>query len=130
MSSLVVANDDQFRWLSRRLADAGGGLATRLGLANPLAKRFRTGLLLGMYALIVFVLVFMAVFAAVFQAQAPRITADTSAGYDLRVDSSLGNPVDAAPTPVASGRRAGDPAGPIRGRVPSRVGRRASSRNG
>ena len=76
---LVVANDDRFRWLSRRLAEAGGGLATRLGLANPLAKRFRTALLLGMYALIVFVLVFMAVFAAVFQAQAPRITADTSA---------------------------------------------------
>src|SRR4029077_17847540 len=93
---LVVANDDQFRWLSKRLSDAGGGVATRLGLANPLAKRFRTGLLLGMYALIVFALVFMAVFAAVFQAQAPRITADTSAGFDLRVDSSLGNPVTAA----------------------------------
>jgi putative ABC transport system permease protein len=93
---LVVANDDRFRWLSRRLADAGGGLATRLGLVNPLAKRFRTALLLGMYALIVFVLVFMAVFAAVFQAQAPRITADTSAGYDLRVDSSVGNPVNVA----------------------------------
>ena len=92
---LVVANDDQFRWLSKRLSDAGGGVATRLGLANPLAKRFRTGLLLGMYALIVFVLVFMAVFAAVFQAQGPRITADTSAGYDMRVDSSLGNPVNA-----------------------------------
>jgi putative ABC transport system permease protein len=92
---LVVANDDRFRWLSRRLADAGGGLATRLGLANPLAKRFRTGLLLGMYALIVFALVFMAVVAAVFQAQAPRMTAETSAGYDLRVDSSLGNPVNA-----------------------------------
>ena len=40
---LVVANDDRFRWLSKRLADAGGGLATRLGLVNPLAKRFRTG---------------------------------------------------------------------------------------
>jgi putative ABC transport system permease protein len=93
---LVVANDDRFRWLSKRLADAGGGLAIRLGLVNPLAKRFRTALLLGMYALIVFVLVFMAVFAAVFQAQAPRITADTSAGFDLRVDSSLGNPVTAA----------------------------------
>jgi putative ABC transport system permease protein len=93
---LVVTNDDQFRWVSNRLSARGGGLATRLGLANPLAKRFRTGLLLGMYALVVFVLVFMAVFAAVFQAQAPRLTAETSAGYDLRVDSSLGNPVTAA----------------------------------
>jgi putative ABC transport system permease protein len=93
---LVAANADRARWLSRRLADAGGGLATRLGLVNPLAKRFRTGLLLGMYALIVFVLVFMAVFAAVFQAQAPRIAAETSAGFDMRVDSSVGNPVNAA----------------------------------
>jgi putative ABC transport system permease protein len=100
---LVVANDDQFRWINKRLAEAGGGLATRLGLANPLAKRFRTGLLLGMYALIVFVLVFMAVFAAVFQAQAPRITAGTSAGFDMLVDSSLGNPVTAAQLQQAEG---------------------------
>ena len=70
--ALVVTNDDQFRWVSNRLSAAGGGLATRLGLANPLAKRFRTGLLLGMYALVVFVLVFIAAFAAVLQAQAPR----------------------------------------------------------
>ena len=64
-----------------------------MGLANPLSKRFRTGLLLGMYALVVFVLVFMAVFAAVFEAQAPQITAETGAGYDMRVDSNPGNPL-------------------------------------
>jgi putative ABC transport system permease protein len=93
---LAVTNDEQFHWVSNRLAAAGGGLATRLGLANPLAKRVRTGLLLGMYSLIVFVLVFMAIFAAVFQAQAPRITADTAAGFDLRVDSNPGNPVTPA----------------------------------
>ena len=82
LTGVVVAvnNDDHFHWISGRLSASGGGLATRLGLANPLAKRVRTGLLLAMYALIVFVLVFMAVFAAVFQAQAPRITAETSAG--------------------------------------------------
>ncbi len=93
---LAVTNDEQFHWVTKWLAAAGGGLATRLGLANPLAKRVRTGLLLGMYSLIVFVLVFMAIFAAVFQAQAPRITADAAAGFDLRVDSNPGNPVDAA----------------------------------
>ena len=74
-----------------------------------------------MYALIVFALVFMAVFAAVFQAQAPRITAETSAGYDLRVDSSLGNPVNADQLQAQERRRAGDPVGAVGSRVPSRV---------
>ena len=97
------------------------GVATRLGLANPLAKRFRTGLLLGMYALIVFVLVFMAVFAAVFQAQAPRITADTSAGYDMRVDSSLGNPVTAVQLQARRRGGAGRTAGAVRSPVPGRL---------
>jgi putative ABC transport system permease protein len=93
---IAITNDDQILWVTNRLSASGGGLATRLGLANPLAKRVRTGLLLGMYSLITFALVFMAVFAAVFQAQAPRVTADTAAGYDLRVDSSPGNPITAA----------------------------------
>jgi len=91
--AVVVTNDDQFHRVSDRLSASGRGLATRLGLANPLAKRFRTALLLGMYALIVFVLVFMTVFATVFQAQAPQVADETRAGYDLRVDSNAGNPV-------------------------------------
>jgi putative ABC transport system permease protein len=93
--AIAITNGDQFRRISDGLASSGRGLATRLGLANPLAKRFRTGLLLGMYALIVFVLVFMTVFAAVFQAQGPKLANDTRAGYDLRVDSNPGNPVTA-----------------------------------
>jgi putative ABC transport system permease protein len=93
--AIVTTNGDQFHRISDRLASSGNGLATRLGLANPLAKRFRTALLLGMYALIVFVLVFMTVFAAVFQAQGPKLADDTRAGYDLRVDSNPGNPVTA-----------------------------------
>ena len=91
--ALVVTNDDQFHRISNWLSASGRGLAARLGLANPLAKRFRTALLLGMYALIVFVLVFMTEFATVFQAQAPQVADETRAGYDLRVDSNAGNPV-------------------------------------
>lgn len=94
--AMATANDDQFRRVSERLSLAGKGLAARLGLANPLAKRFRTALLLGMYALIVFVLVFMTVFAAVFQAQAPALANDARAGFDLHVDSNANNPVSAA----------------------------------
>jgi putative ABC transport system permease protein len=90
--ALVVTNDDQMRRLSDALTRSGRGLAARLGLANPLAKRFRTALLVGMYALIVFVLVFMTVFASVFEAQSPQVADDTRAGYDLRIDSNATNP--------------------------------------
>ncbi|MEY2454654.1 MAG: putative transport system permease protein [Acidimicrobiaceae bacterium] len=92
---VAIANGDEFHRVSDRLSATGRGLATRLGLANPLAKRFRTALLLGMYALIMFVLVFMSVFAAVFEAQGPQVADDTRAGYDLVVDSNPSNPVSA-----------------------------------
>jgi putative ABC transport system permease protein len=91
--AVAITNGDQFHRVSDRLAASGRGLATRLGLANPLARRFRTALLLGMYALIVFVLVFMTTFAATFEAQGPQVANETGAGYDLRVDSNPSNPV-------------------------------------
>ena len=75
---------------------AGRSLAARLGLAYPLAKRFRTALLLGMYALVIFTLTFLAVLAGIFEAQAPTLTEETRAGYDLLIDSTPGNPVTAA----------------------------------
>ncbi|MEY2422744.1 MAG: putative transport system permease protein [Acidimicrobiaceae bacterium] len=93
---VAVTNGDEFHRISDRLSANGRGLATRLGLANPLARRFRTALLLGMYALIMFVLVFMSVFAAVFEAQGPQVADDTRAGYDLVVDSNASNPVTVA----------------------------------
>jgi putative ABC transport system permease protein len=94
--AIAVVNGDQFHRVSDRMVAKGRGLAARLGLANPLAKPFRTSLLLGMYALIVFVLVFMSVFAAVFEAQGPQVADETRAGYDLVVNSNPANPVTAA----------------------------------
>jgi putative ABC transport system permease protein len=70
-------------------------LAARLGLAYPLARPFRTSMLLGMYALVVFVLTFLSVFSELFRQQAPRFTDELRAGYDVLVDSSPGNPVQA-----------------------------------
>jgi putative ABC transport system permease protein len=93
--AIAVANGAAFHRVSDRMVAKGRGLATRLGLANPLAKPFRTALLLGMYALIIFVLVFMSVFAAVFEAQGPQVADETRAGYDLVVDSNPANPVTA-----------------------------------
>ena len=70
------------------------GLASRLGFAYPLARPFRTGLLVGMYALVMFTLTFIAVFAHIFSQQVPALTDATRAGYDLLVDSNPANPVD------------------------------------
>lgn len=85
--ALVTSNVDIAASVARR------GVASRLGLAYPLAKRARTALLLGMYSLVIFTLTVLAVIADIFAAQAPSLTEETRAGYDLLVDSSPGNPV-------------------------------------
>ena len=75
-----------------RIAGPGRSLAPRLAFAYPVARRFRTSMLLGMYALIVFVLTFLAVFSELFSAQVPRFTEESSAGFQLVVDSNATNP--------------------------------------
>ena len=68
-------------------------LALRLGLAYPLARRFRTSMTLGMFALVVFILVLVSVFAAMFSGQIGSFTADASGGFDVVVQSNPSNPV-------------------------------------
>ena len=58
--------------------------------------RFRTSLLLGMYALVMFTLTFLAVFAGIFSSQEHDFLRDVRAGTDIVVDSNPANPVDAA----------------------------------
>ncbi len=50
-------------------------LSVRLGLAYPLARRFRTSMTLGMFALVVFILVLVSVFASMFAGQIGQFTA-------------------------------------------------------
>lgn len=75
-----------------RLGGSRRSLSARLAFAYPMSRRFRTSMLLGMYALVVFVFTFLAVFSALFSAQGPRFTEETSAGYDLIVDSTPTTP--------------------------------------
>lgn len=93
----ISAQVDRF-WvaLNARLHGIGGGLSARLGLAYPLARKFRTGMLLGMYAIVIFTMTFMSSFIGMFAAQAPSFTEDIAAGYDLFVTSNPGNPVTSA----------------------------------
>lgn len=85
--------DHLWVWLADRFSGAGRGLSARLGLAYPVARKFRTGMLLGMYAIVIFTMTFMSVFTGIFTAQAPLFTKELSAGYDVFVDSNAGNPV-------------------------------------
>ena len=88
---LAASNADLFAGAAERVT--GSSLAARLGVAYPLARRFRTGLLLGMYTLIIFTLTFMATLSNVFQAQVPRVADQMRGGFDLFVASSWTNPV-------------------------------------
>ncbi|MGA5421496.1 ABC transporter permease [Streptomyces lavendulocolor] len=62
------------------------GLAARLAVAYPLAKRFRTGATLVMYTLIVFVLALLTQISGVLNASVDSAVADATAGYSLRLD--------------------------------------------
>lgn len=93
----IASSSDRFwAWLAEHLSRTGKGLAARLGLAYPLARTFRTGMLLGMYALIVFTLAFLAVFSSIFSAQAGAFTRQVDAGTDLVVDTNPASPVTTA----------------------------------
>ncbi|HEY7050464.1 MAG TPA: FtsX-like permease family protein [Jatrophihabitantaceae bacterium] len=71
------------------------GLATRLAVAYPLTKRFRTGATLIMYTLISLVLVLLVQITGVINNSVNANVADATAGYSLRVDV---NPLGATRT--------------------------------
>ncbi|MFB7835168.1 ABC transporter permease [Streptomyces sp. NPDC056056] len=89
-SAVVVVSDNQRTLLRpvRRLLErpTEGGLAARLAVAYPLAKRFRTGATLVMYTLIVFVLVLLTEISGIIRAGVDGVVADATAGYSLRLD--------------------------------------------
>ncbi|MFC9287897.1 ABC transporter permease [Streptomyces sp. NPDC057052] len=89
-SAVVLVSDNQrtllrpLRRLLRRPTE--GGLAARLAVAYPLAKRFRTGATLVMYTLIMFVLVLLTEISGILRAGVDGVVADATAGYSLRLD--------------------------------------------
>ncbi|MEV6616657.1 FtsX-like permease family protein [Streptomyces sp. NPDC051051] len=89
-SAVVLVSDNQrtlLRPLRRFLQrPTEGGLAARLAVAYPLAKRFRTGATLVMYTLIMFVLVLLTEISGILRAGVDGVVADATAGYSLRLD--------------------------------------------
>lgn len=67
-------------------------LSLRLSIAYPLARRFRTGLTLGMYSLVIFTMTFIAVLSAVFGGQVESTTRDAAGGFDITASASQSNP--------------------------------------
>jgi putative ABC transport system permease protein len=88
--------------LARRL---GGALPVRIGLAYPIARRFRTAMTLGMFAVVVLTLVYLSVISLMFRKQVDTITADLSGGYGVVVTSNPADPVSAAELAAVPGVR-------------------------
>ena len=66
-------------------------LPLRLSVAYPLARRFRTGLTLGMFALVIFTMTFIAVLSTVFGGQVAE-TAAKEGDFEILMKSNVSNP--------------------------------------
>ncbi|MEX2626084.1 MAG: hypothetical protein WD225_04325, partial [Ilumatobacteraceae bacterium] len=77
----------------RRVGGGSKNMSLRLGLAYPLAKAFRTSLILSTFTLVMFTLVSITLLSAVFSQQIDDFTADISGGFDGEAISNASNPV-------------------------------------
>jgi putative ABC transport system permease protein len=84
-----------------------GGLAGRLAVAYPVARRFRTGAILIMYSLVVFTLVLITVLGGLIGATVDNEVANASGGFAVRADFNPANPVPDPARTLTSGRFAG-----------------------
>ena len=84
-----------------------GGLATRLAVAYPIARRFRTGAILIMYGLVVFTLVLITVIGNLISAGTDAEVANASGGFGVRADFNPSAPVGDPARTFTSGRFAG-----------------------
>jgi putative ABC transport system permease protein len=91
--ALVSQNQELLGKVVRRAAGGSRAMAVRLGLAYPLARRFRTGMTLTMYSLVVYTLAAITIFSQLFGGQVEEFTRRVSGGFDLVVNSSPTNPV-------------------------------------
>lgn len=90
--ALIASLDTLWLRLVDLLAARGRGLALRLGVAYPLARRARTSMLLSMFALVVFTMTFLASMSTLLTTQTDALTAEVRGGFDLVVDSNATNP--------------------------------------
>lgn len=92
--SLAVSLDRVWTYAIELLGRGGRGLAPRLGLAYPLARRFRTSMLLGMFSLVIFTVTILTSFAASFSDSTGQTVEKIAANYDIVLDTDPANPID------------------------------------
>jgi len=99
VSAAVAALIVNLETIGRAIRTLGGGssaMSLRLGLAYPLARRFRAGAILAMYAMVVFILTFIVVLGSLFSSQTDRFTKDSAGAFQVQVRSNDTNPVPPA----------------------------------
>lgn len=101
---LVTFNQGTIGAAIRSVGGGARNMSLRLGLAYPLAKRFRTGLLLAMYAIIVFVLVLLTTISHFFSGQINDQIAKVGGGAAIIVDSNPAEPVPVSGVEQLSGK--------------------------
>jgi putative ABC transport system permease protein len=94
--SLVGGFDRVWAGMITRIGRGGGGLAARLGVAYPLARPARTSLLLGMFAMVVFVVTILSTVSLTFDRNSDTMATDVAVGADVLLDTAPGSGVDAA----------------------------------
>lgn len=94
LATVLLASLDRV-WLGITALLAPSGVASRLGLAHPLARPVRSALLVAMYALVIFTVTFMSVISSAFQASAPELARQAGGGYAMVVDSNRTAPITA-----------------------------------
>ncbi len=106
---LVSQNQEVVTAPLRPLIDRASqlGLSTRLAVAYPLGKRFRTGAILIMYGLVVFTLVVITVMSALFLSTVSRQVASASGGFGIRADFNPAAPIADPSRALTTGRFAG-----------------------
>jgi putative ABC transport system permease protein len=113
LSFATVVLLSQHQWLVLRpllpliMRSSESGLALRLAVAYPTARRFRTGVTLAMYCIVVFVIVLLTEISAVIQAGVDGAIVDASAGWTVRLDYNPNTPLRRVDHQLTSGQFAG-----------------------
>jgi putative ABC transport system permease protein len=94
--SLASSIDRVWAFAIDRLARGGRGLAPRLGIAYPLARRFRTSMLLGMFSLVIFTVTIMTLMSASIAGNTDAAVERVAAGFDVVLDTNPANPITEA----------------------------------
>jgi putative ABC transport system permease protein len=93
--SLASSLDRVWSFAVEHLGRGGHGLAPRLGIAYPLARRFRTSMLLGMFSLVIFTVTILTSFSVSLASNTNATVDQVAAGFDVLVDTNPTNPIEA-----------------------------------